>query len=363
MIDRYARFMRAGLPLFSCIAALLAATAGATAQTPPGRQGLERLARIQEQEGEAVVALADAAMTGKDVPSDFALEWHNDFLKAQQGTFVPFVVSLEAARLTTSAVLLYLRAAPRRPVADPSRAVYPFEDVYPVEVRDLTAERVRVTRGFAIAPGAYDLILVARERVDPGDPSRPRKAAVRRLPLLVPDFWGSGLTTSTIMLADRQVELETPVRNDELAERPYAIGLSEIQPSVDRRFGRGRELIVVFLVYNAAVTQERKFDLEVEYHFFQDGTRPGDGEEAAAHWAQSLARPGERYFNHTKPQRFTPAIMGPQFDPSSGQPVMAGQGVPLSGFPEGKYRLAIRITDIIAGKSIMRDVTFAVTPQ
>jgi hypothetical protein len=53
--------------------------------------------------------------------------------------------------------------------------------------------------------------------------------------------------------------------------------------------------------------------------------------------------------------------MGPHFDPGAGQPVMAGQGVPLSGFPEGQYRLAIRVTDIIAGKTITRDVAFTVT--
>jgi hypothetical protein len=40
--------------------------------------------------------------------------------------------------------------------------------------------------------------------------------------------------------------------------------------------------------------------------------------------------------------------------------VMAGQGVPLAGFPAGDYRLAIRITDLLAGTSIVRDVHFTV---
>jgi len=39
---------------------------------------------------------------------------------------------------------------------------------------------------------------------------------------------------------------------------------------------------------------------------------------------------------------------------------MAGQGVPLAGFPAGEYRLAIRITDLLAGTSIVRDVQFTV---
>ena len=68
----------------------------------------------------------------------------------------------------------------------------------------------------------------------------------------------------------------------------------------------------------------------------------------------------ERYFNHTKPQRFTPVILGPQFDPAAGHPLMAGQGVPLAPFVEGEYRLVITVTDVVTGKSIARDVVFTV---
>ena len=39
---------------------------------------------------------------------------------------------------------------------------------------------------------------------------------------------------------------------------------------------------------------------------------------------------------------------------------MAGQGVPLAGFQEGDYRLAIKVTDLIAGRSISREVRFTV---
>jgi hypothetical protein len=39
---------------------------------------------------------------------------------------------------------------------------------------------------------------------------------------------------------------------------------------------------------------------------------------------------------------------------------MAGQAVPLAGFQQGHYRLAIRVTDLISGKSITRDVHFTV---
>ena len=62
----------------------------------------------------------------------------------------------------------------------------------------------------------------------------------------------------------------------------------------------------------------------------------------------------------TKPQRFTPAMMGAQFDPAAGQPMLAGQGILLSSFQEGEYRLGITVTDLLSRKTLSRDVTFTV---
>ena len=62
----------------------------------------------------------------------------------------------------------------------------------------------------------------------------------------------------------------------------------------------------------------------------------------------------------TDPQRFNPALMGPQFDPTAGHPVMAGQGILLSSFPEGEYRLGITVTDRLSRRTLLRDVTFTV---
>ena len=98
----------------------------------------------------------------------------------------------------------------------------------------------------------------------------------------------------------------------------------------------------MFLVYNLTVAPDRKFDVQVEYHFFM------------------RKHEGETYLNRTEPQRFSPATVGPQFDPTAGHPLMAGQAVPLAGFQDGEYRLAIRVTDLISGKSVTRDVNFSV---
>ena len=62
----------------------------------------------------------------------------------------------------------------------------------------------------------------------------------------------------------------------------------------------------------------------------------------------------------TNPQRFTPPVMGAQFDPAAGQPMLAGQGIPLSSFQGGEYRLGITVTDLLSRKKVSRDVTFTV---
>jgi hypothetical protein len=154
--------------------------------------------------------------------------------------------------------------------------------------------------------------------------------------------------------------LAEEVPADQLPERPYVIGRNEITPAVDRRFGRDEELIVVFLVYNPMVTPDRQFDVRVEYHFYRKIAVGQQAGGEGAHGSHPPERTGERYFNRTDPQRFNPALMGTAFDPGTGEPVMAGQVVPLAGFEVGDYRLDVQVTDLLSGKSVSRDVLFTV---
>jgi hypothetical protein len=54
-------------------------------------------------------------------------------------------------------------------------------------------------------------------------------------------------------------------------------------------------------------------------------------------------------------------MMGPQFNPLAGAPVLAGQGILLSGFEPGAYRLGITVTDLLSRRMLSREVAFAVT--
>jgi hypothetical protein len=329
-----------------------------TPRPSPPLDQRDQLDLIHQREGEAVLALADAAMAGKTVPADFAVLWQNEFVKAQRGTFVPFTLTVDASQLSRPSALVYVRAFKR--AAEPrqeERASYPVDAIFPVELQRGSDSRARVSRGFSVLPGDYEVLIVMRERVDPAAPRSRPKAAVLRQSISVPDFWSSELTTSSVILADRLSLLSEPVAADQIAERPYAIGRNEITPAIDRTFRRDEELIVVFLVYNPMVTTERHFDVKVEYHFFRKASAASEGEPSVPH---PPARAGETYFNHTDPQRFNPALMGTTFDPARGEPVMAGQVVPLKGFQEGEYRLAVQVTDLLSGQSISRDVYFHV---
>jgi hypothetical protein len=356
-------------------------TAANQATGPATVRQRDGLAEGQRLEGQAILALADAAMGSRRAaaPADFRIRWRNDFLKAQQGTFVPFTLVIDAAGALPDNALVYVRAVPRAPAGGngsgqrtPDRALagrkpssenaaYPVDAIFPAALKPDGSHVARVSRGFSIAPGDYDVYVVVRERPAVLAPKGQPRAAVLTQPLSVPDFWNGELTTSSVILADRLTTLSGPVTAEELVERPYVIGQNEITPAADDRFRRTEELVVVLLVYNQTVTTEKHFDLQVEYHFFQ---RVGAGRKAEAASASAIphppARDGERYFNHTEPQRFNPAIMGAQFDPTAGRPVLAGQGIPLGGFDQGDYRLAIKVTDLLSGKFVTRDVTFTV---
>jgi hypothetical protein len=362
----------AGVLMLVACPGVLAAQTLRPGETETDKRAVERTHR---EEGEAILALADSAMAGKSVAADFDVQWQNDFVKAQRGTFVPFTLTIDVTALSRPAALVYVRAR-RRPersrdarrrdrkeqeTESPGDASYPVDAIFPVELDRSQGRTARVSRGFAVAPGEYDVFVVLRERVDPeGTKSRP-KASVLQRALNVPDFWASEFTTSSIMVADRLTTLSEPVPSDQLPERPYVVGRNEIAPAADRVFRRSEELIVVFLVYNPMVTTERQFDVKVEYHFFRKDGK-ARGEPAGGGPAHSVARAGERYFNHTEPQRFNPALMGAAFDPAGGEPVLAGQVVPLGGFEEGEYRLELQVLDLLSGKSLSRDVLFTVQP-
>jgi len=159
----------------------------------------------------------------------------------------------------------------------------------------------------------------------------------------VPELWNDELNTSSVIVADRIDPLPAPLTSQQMIERPYALGAMEIVPAASNKFSKKSELQPFLLIYNAKTDSANKPDVTVEYNFYS--------KEAG----------GEKFFNKTKPQDLNAQTLPPQFDFAAGHQLQSGQAVPLATFPEGDYRLEIKVTDKIANKSVTRDVNFTVS--
>src|SRR5262249_28431794 len=159
----------------------------------------------------------------------------------------------------------------------------------------------------------------------------------------VPNYTNGEFATSTVILAERVDQLPSPLPPDQQSEHPYAFGQQEIVVSPEHKFKKSQELIVLVQIYNPSLSADKKFNLEATYTFFrQDGG-------------------AEKRFNSTEPQTFPPETMGAAFDPGGNSAIQAGQGIALQSFPEGNYRLEIKITDKLNAKVLTQNVNFTVT--
>jgi hypothetical protein len=164
---------------------------------------------------------------------------------------------------------------------------------------------------------------------------------VLKTQVTVPDYYNGELATSTILVADKVNVLTAAPSPEEARERPFVFGMQELLPAPDMEFKKSEELSIFFQVYNAGLTPAGKPDLSLEYEFHR--TEGGT----------------EKFFNKTNPQLANATNLPPQFDPAK-FPVPGGVTVPLTSFPEGEYRLNIKISDKAAGKTLVKDVKFTV---
>jgi hypothetical protein len=226
--------------------------------------------------------------------------------------------------------------------APPAAPTYPYEDIAVLDVKPAApGQPIRIVRGLGVPSGSYDLYVVLHERAAAGATA---KATVLKQPLEVPNYGNGEFATSSVILAERVEQLSAPLPPDQQSEHPYAFGTSEIVVSPDHKFKKAQELIVLLQIYNPSFTGDKKFSLEAAYTFFR--------QDAGA----------EKRFNSTEPQGLTPESMGPGFDPSGNSAIQAGQAIPLQSFPEGTYRLEIKITDKLNAKVLTQNVNFTVTP-
>ena len=323
----------------------------------------QKLDKAQQQEVQAAYKIADAVEAGQAAPAEVALSLHTDFLKAHNNlTFVPFILSFDPAQLPSRAVTLYLRVvakAPPVPAADAKKAATPktkdgaakapefaFQDVHFIDLKaGAPGEPVRITRAFSVAAGEYDVYVVLKDRTpaNPKDKAAGPKVGYLKQAVTVPDFWTSELTTSSLILVEDVKPADKAGSAGQSIEQPYTLGGSVFTPVSTTRLSKKTDVFPVFFIYNTAQDAGRKPDIAVEYNFYQ-----------------RFADKTEKFFNKTNPQAFNATTLPAQFD-AAVHSLIAGQAVPLEKFPEGEYRLEIKITDKLSGKVLTRNVTFFVT--
>ncbi len=323
------------------VALVISASVAAAQQAP--KKDEKKRSKQEQQEIEQVVKLVDGVMAGQLAPADITMSIEPFFMKSQEArTFVPFVLSVKNAPKTDAA--LYIRVVNPAAVPDPKakKVEYPWDDIHFVPAAQLAGDTVQLNRVFMATAGTYDVFIAFKERLPEKAPRNAvPKMGVLKTQVTVPDFYNAELNTSTILVADKVNVLTAPVGPEEARERPFVFGAQELLPAPDMEFKKADELSIFFQVYNAGLDQAGKPNLLLEYEFH----KTEDG--------------AEKFFNKTNPQAVNATNLPPQFDPAK-FPVPGGISVPLTSFGEGQFRLAIKITDKAAGKTLNRDVKFTV---
>jgi hypothetical protein len=328
--------------VIAVVTAFAVVVAGSAAYAQQTQKPDNRKRSKQEQaEIEQVVKAVDAAMAGQPAPSDVQMTLTPFFLKSQeQRTFVPFVLDVKGAPAADAAVYVRVVNPSAQPDPKSKRIEYPWDDIHFIPAAVLSSGKVN--RVFMAAPGTYDVYVAVKERLPEKAPkTQVAKMGVLKTQVTVPDFWNGELATSSILVTDKVNVLNAQLNPEEGRERPFVFGMQELIPAADMEFKKSEQLATFFQVYNAGLGSDGKPDLVMEYNFH----RKENG--------------AEKFFNKTNPQPVNASNLPPTFDPAK-FPVPGGIEVPLQSFPEGEFRLEIKITDKAAGKTVTKDVNFTV---
>jgi hypothetical protein len=333
------------MALTVAIAVAFAGSVALSAQQQGAKKDERKRSKQEQQEIDQLVKLVDGVMAGQPAPTDIQLTLTPFFLKSQeQRTFVPFTMAVTGAPAADAA--LYVRvvnpAAQPDPKAKEKKVEYPWDDIHFLTAAQVTGTNGRLNRVFMATPGTYDVYVAMKERLGEKAPKGAvAKAGVLKTQVTVPDFWSGDLSTSSVIVTDKVNILTAAPNPEEARERPFVFGAQELIPADDMIFLKDEQLATFFQVYNAALDSGGKPNLVMEYNFHR--------KEGGA----------EKFFNKTNPQNINASNLPPTFDPAK-FPVPGGIEVPLKTFPEGEYRLEIKITDKNSNKTVTRDVNFTV---
>lgn len=339
---------------FRCaFAAAVVLTCVATAATASYAQDKSqeeiRLKKPELAQYQALNALVDAVVAGKEpAPADLRLTFQHHFVKSATGVFIPYVVEIRSGKLSSFPVAVYVRAVqkPGTAAAATVDGKYAFTDVYfftdSKRLRSTGPDTTEFARAMQLPPGDFDLYIAMSETPPRNTKvAGPAKKVVHTQSVTVPDF-SKGLTTSSIILGTSLEEAPQQLTAQQQLEEPFTIGGYRITPAFTPTFPQSTELLFAFFVYNEGLSSGGKPDLDVNYYF------------SRAAEAKPFSRAPTTSFNAT--------TLPPEFNLSAGHEVIVGQGIPLTSFAPGDYKVEIRITDKTIDQTITRNVPFTVVP-
>jgi len=340
--------------------------------------------KAQQAETAAAVKIVDEAMGGKAAPSDYKFTWTNHSMKSRDGkAFVPFTLTFEKGQTLPANPTFYVRVVNKASVADMQKAMaahnaavekaataarldpenadladaetklraqapkpeYTFEDLKFVSFSAAQPNApFRFQSALMASGGDYDVYVLIKEAAASVKEKKAQpKAGLLKVALTVPNYWTEELDTSSVIVTNTVEQLTTPPTAADLVRNPYIFGLTKVTPSMDFKFAKKDDLSILFYIYNTGFDKAGKPDLTVDYNFYHkvDGA--------------------EKFFNKTAPQILNASTLG-QFDAKAGHQLLGGQALPLGSFPEGEYRLEIKILDKVTGKTKVENSAFTVIP-
>jgi hypothetical protein len=314
-------------------------------------QEKRKLNKDETSQYEALHNLVDAVSSGKQpAPADVKVTLHNFFLLAGSDVYIPFTLDLNPA-FSQFPVGMYVRAVAKTPAAAGGNkgkskvsggapasgtTTYAFEDIafYPDKAD-------HIDRALELPAGDYDIWVAMSERPSKDKKAPAAKSTVEKLPLTVPDLT-SGLTTSSIILAKSLDPAAGQLNGQQQLEQPYTISGFKIVPTFLGAFPKSGEMLWVFYIYNEGAAANGKPDVSVDYNFFRAGE--------------------DKPFVNMPSSAYNATTLPAEFNLKAGHTVFVGQGVPLTTFNPGDYKVEMKITDKTNSQSIVRSANFTVTP-
>ncbi len=337
-----------------------------------------------QAETAAVVKIVDDVIAGQPAPTDLKFTWTNHSMKSRDGkAYIPFMLTFEKGQVLPTGGTYYLRAVSRGSSGDTQKAVaahkaavdkaanlarldpentdlaeaearvrasapkveYAFEDLKLVDFNAQDGSFFRMPAAMGVAAGDYDVYVLIKERVaNQKDKKAQPRAGMLKVALTVPNYWSDELMTSSVIVTNSIQQLAAQPTDADMAKNPYIFGLTKVTPPIEAKFSKKDELSIIFYIYNSGLDKTTgKPDLTVDYSFY------------------NKVEGAEKFFNKTSPQAMNASTLGPQFDVKAGHQLLGGQGIPLASFPEGDYRLEIKIVDKVTGKTKIENSLFTVT--